>query len=286
MAWYRLSASGGRSYRDRVLVFLFVLLGFGCLTGVTTVLFGFGGGFIIVPVVFAVVAATTGADAMHTAVATSTAVMIVNASTATLAQARSGRLHREHLHPLVEFIALGAVLGAIAAIWAPDAVLHLLFIGYLAITIADSVLRRGFLDNARQGVPGGKPLGKAASTAGGVGIGAVASFLGVGGSVLTVPLLRRRGLPMADAAAMANPLSVPVAVAGTAVYALATPTTAYPGQLGHVNLVVAAALLCGSLPAIAVVKRLVGKIPDRVHAIAYLALLVIVLIAMIVTAFA
>ncbi|RKT88650.1 hypothetical protein SAMN05421805_1011691 [Saccharopolyspora antimicrobica] len=268
-----------------MLVSFFVLLGFGCLTGVTTVLFGFGGGFIIVPVVFAVVAATTGADAMHTAVATSTAVMIVNASTATLAQARSGRLRKEHLHPLAEFIALGAVLGAVAAIWAPDALLHLLFIGYLAITIADSLLRRGFLDNAGQRGQV-RPLGKAASTAGGVGIGAVASFLGVGGSVLTVPLLRRRGLPMADAAAMANPLSVPVAIAGTAVYALAAPATAYPGQLGHVNVLVAAALLCGSLPTIAVVKRLVGKIPDRVHAIAYLVLLVIVLIAMVVTAFA
>ncbi|KAA5830555.1 sulfite exporter TauE/SafE family protein [Saccharopolyspora hirsuta] len=265
-----------------MLVSFLVLLGFGCLTGVTTVLFGFGGGFIIVPVVFGVVAATTGADAMHTAVATSTAVMIVNATTATFAQARSGRLRKAHLHPLIEFIALGAVLGAVAATWAPDSALHLLFIAYLAITIVDSALRRGFLDNAREGA--GEPLGKVASTAGGVGIGAVASFLGVGGSVLTVPLLRRRGLPMADAAAMANPLSIPVAVAGTAVYALATPTTPYPGQLGHVNVLVGAALLCGSLPTIAVTKRVVGKIPDRVHAIAYLALLVLVLVAMVVTA--
>ncbi|MDA3629882.1 sulfite exporter TauE/SafE family protein [Saccharopolyspora sp. WRP15-2] len=266
-----------------MLVSSLVLLGFGCLTGVTTVLFGFGGGFIIVPVVFAVVSAATGADAMHTAVATSTAVMIVNASTATIAQARSGRLRKEHLHPLLEFIALGAVLGAVAANWAPESVLHVLFIAYLAVTIVDSLARRGFLDNSRD-AEGARPLGKVASTAGGVGIGAVASFLGVGGSVLTVPLLRRRGLPMADAAAMANPLSIPVAVAGTAVYALATPTATYPGQIGHVNFVVGAILLCGSLPTIALTKRLVGKIPDRVHAIAYVALLVVVMITMIVTA--
>ena len=31
---------------------------------------------------------------------------------------------------------------------------------------------------------------------------------------MTVPLLRRRGLPMAKAAAMGNPLSLPVALAG------------------------------------------------------------------------
>ncbi|MER5389952.1 hypothetical protein [Saccharopolyspora sp. NPDC002686] len=47
---------------------------------------------------------------------------------------------------------------------------------------------------------------------------------------------------------------------------------------------VGAILLCGSLPTIALTKRLVGKIPDRVHAIAYVALLVIVMITMIVTA--
>jgi uncharacterized membrane protein YfcA len=274
-----------RTYLDRVLVSFLVLLGFGCLTGVTTVLFGFGGGFVIVPVVFAVVAAATGADAMHTAVATSTAVMIVNACSATIAQARSGRLRKDHLHPLIAFIALGAVLGAAAANWVSDTALHVLFIGYLAITIVDSVARSGFLDHAQRRA-GVKPLGKVASTVGGVGIGAVASFLGVGGSVMTVPLLRRRGLPMADAAAMANPLSIPVAVAGTAVYALATPTATYPGQLGHVNVVVAAALLCGSLPTIALTKRVVGKIPDRIHAIAYLVLLVVVLIAMVAAALA
>lgn len=38
---------------------------------------------------------------------------------------------------------------------------------------------------------------------------------------MTVPLLRRRGLSMTQATAMANPLSLPVALVGTAVYMLA-----------------------------------------------------------------
>lgn len=42
-----------------------------------------------------------------------------------------------------------------------------------------------------------------------------ATFLGVGGSVMTVPLLRRCGLSMSQATSMTNPLSVPVALAGT-----------------------------------------------------------------------
>lgn len=263
-----------------MLTSLLVLVAFGCLTGVTTVLFGFGGGFITVPVTFGFVLATSGADAMHVAVATSTAVMVVNSLTATVAQARAGRLRREYVWPLLGFIAIGAAIGAFAATLVSDSVLHVLFIAYLVLTILDGLVRKGFLTS-----DGGEPraLGTAAVTVGGTGIGAVASFLGVGGSVLTVPLLRRRGLPMAEATAMANPLSTPIAVVGTVVYAFAAAgATPHAGRIGYVDLLAAAALLCGSLPTIAIAKRVVGKIPDRVHAIAYLALLVVTAAVMVV----
>ncbi|MFD9152396.1 sulfite exporter TauE/SafE family protein, partial [Streptomyces diastaticus] len=58
------------------------LLGVGLLAGTTTVLFGFGGGFVTVPVVVWANAAL-GADAARVAVATSVVVMVVNAAFAT-----------------------------------------------------------------------------------------------------------------------------------------------------------------------------------------------------------
>ncbi|WP_191258469.1 sulfite exporter TauE/SafE family protein [Amycolatopsis oliviviridis] len=260
-----------------------VLLAFGCLSGVTTVLFGFGGGFVTVPVVYAFALAEPGnaLGAMHVAVATSTAVMVVNAGIATSAQLRAGRLRREYLWPLIAFIGLGAVLGSFAATAADESVLRWLFVAYLALTIVDSVARKGFVSRREDAEP--RTLGGFTTTAGGTGIGAVASFLGVGGSVLTVPLMRRKGLPMADATALANPLSLPVAVIGTAVYAFAaTGTSSGTAHLGYIDLVAAGALLCGSLPTIAVTRRVVGRIPDRAHAIAYLALLAAALIAVVV----
>jgi uncharacterized membrane protein YfcA len=263
--------------------FVLLLVVVGVFTGITTVVFGFGGGFVTVPAVYAAVEATSGTDAMHTAIATSTAIMVVNASWATLASARLGQLRREYLWPITAFIAVGAALGAFAANWAPELLLHILFVAYIAITLVDGVVRKGFLVGAGDGVAE-KPLSTTTSTLGGVGIGAVAAFLGIGGSVLTVPLLRRRGVSMADATAMANPLSLPVAIAGSVVYALATPAAPHPGQVGYVSLIAAAALLGGSLPTIPVAKRLlVGRIPDRAHAVAYLILLGIILIAMIAT---
>ncbi|MFD2472792.1 sulfite exporter TauE/SafE family protein [Amycolatopsis silviterrae] len=250
-----------------MLTSILILLLFGCLSGVTTVLFGFGGGFVTVPVVAAV---TSRGDAMHVAIATSTAVMVVNAVSATVVQARAGRLRRDYIWPLAAFVAVGAVVGSVAATYAGDGLLRILFIVYLAVTIVDSLARGGFLKP--QGEP--KPLSTFTTTAGGVGIGAVASFLGVGGSVMTVPLLRRKGLPMADAAAMANPLSVPVAVVATAVYA-----TAGGGPSGYLDPIAGVALLAGSLPTIALVRRVADRLPDKVHAVAYVLLLAAALIA-------
>ncbi|MEU5085203.1 sulfite exporter TauE/SafE family protein [Streptomyces sp. NPDC021356] len=263
--------------------FLTLLL-FGCLTGVTTVLFGFGGGFVTVPVVYGFLSATSsgdGTDAMHVAVATSTAVMVVNAVSATVAQHRAGRLRREYMWPLAGFVLLGAALGSLVTTRLSGTLLNVLFAAYLLVTIADSLLRKGFLAVDGDGEP--RPLGRFTTTLGGVGIGTVAAGLGVGGSVMTVPLLRRRGLPMATATALANPLSVPVALAGSLVYALAPAAPAHSGSVGYVDLAAGAALLCGSLPTIAVVRRWGGRVPDRVHSAAYVALLVLVLVVMLVT---
>lgn len=268
-----------------MLTSLSLLLFFGCLTGITTVLFGFGGGFVTVPVVYGVltVAPPPGAgaavdaagDAMHVAVATSAAVMVVNASAATLAQWRRGRLRAAYLWPLTAYVTLGAAAGALTATSLGGTALRLLFAAYLLVTITDCLVRRGFLSVAPRTRP--RPLGRNTATLGGVGIGLVAAGLGVGGSVMTVPLLRRRGLPMAEATAMANPLSVPVAVAGTLVYAFVPATAAATGRLGQVDLAAAAALLLGSLPTIALAGRVTGRVPDRFHSAAYVALLVVVL---------
>ncbi|PJK19065.1 sulfite exporter TauE/SafE family protein [Mycobacterium goodii] len=251
-----------------------LLLMFGVFIGLTTVFFGFGGGFVVVPVLYGLNAGHP--DAMHIAVATSTAVMVVNASIATFTSRSTGLIRRDYLMPLAVFIAGGAAIGALVATRAPDSLVHALFVAYLLITIIDAVARRGFLE--RSGDP--RPLGKAASTVGGLGIGAVAAFLGVGGSVMTVPLLRRRQVSMAAATAMANPLSIPVALVGTVMYSIPREPLDSLGVVGYVDVLACGCLLAVSLPTIALGRKLVRHVPDRIHAIAYVALLVVALVAM------
>jgi uncharacterized membrane protein YfcA len=268
-------------------MFYLILALSGALTGVTTVLFGFGGGFVIVPLLYHMLSASQDAattySAMHVAVATSTAVMILNAVLATRKQARAGNLLRAYLWPWAGFIAAGAIIGACVAIATSSDLVRFAFIAYLAVTIADCLGRRGFL--SRRGADEPRLLSRVDTVAGGITIGVIATFLGVGGSVMTVPLLRRRGLSMAQATAMANPLSLPVALAGTASYVVLgwlRPIHADTWQLGYINVPAFLLLACGSFAGVQLASRFLGRVPDRVHARIYVGLLVVVMSSMLV----
>ncbi|KAG1469201.1 hypothetical protein G6F57_012286 [Rhizopus arrhizus] len=266
-----------------------VLALFGCVSGVTTGLLGCGGGFVVVPVLYGVRTATHGAgdaigqSAMHIAVATSTCVMIVNSIAATRKHQRAGNIVRAYVWPLAGFIAGGALLGAGAATRASGDLVRWIFIAYLGVTILDCLLRKGCL--AQQHEPQApQPSGQGVVVGGGVAIGAIATFLGVGGSVMTVPLLRRRGLPMAKAAAMANPLTLPVAIVGTLAYMAAArdlQAALAPWIVGYVDLLAFAALALGSLAGIRLAAPLIPRIPDRLHARVYVLLLALVMLSMV-----
>ncbi len=267
---------------------LYLLLAvFGCLAGVTTVLFGFGGGFVVVPLLYKLLTLThppgspAAMAAMQIAVATSTCVMIFGAALATRRHQRAGNIEWPRVRPLLGPIAAGAAAGAAAATLVEGDSLRWAFAAYLALTILDCVLRPGFL--ARPAVTA-KPSGAASNATLGVGIGLIAAFLGVGGSVMTVPLMRRRGADMTRATAMANPLSLPVALAGAAAYVVLAWHAPALGDwhIGYVDLRALAILVAGAWVGIRLTTPYIGKVPDRVHACVYIALLVLVLAAMLV----
>ncbi|MGW1635272.1 TSUP family transporter [Streptomyces lavendulae] len=257
-----------------------VLVVVGVLTGLTTVVFGFGGGFVTVPVIVWVDAAA-GPAAATVAVATSSLVMVVNAVVATAATPRPVLRRLRGTAPLLVLLALGGLCGAAAACSAPARLIHWGFVVYLALTVVDGLARPGFLRPAPAAAAGRRTF--AVPAASGLPIGAVAAFLGVGGSVMTVPLLRRSGLPMGVTAALANPLTACVSAPACAVF-LATAhgadTRAMVSAFGSVDLGAAALLLLGALPVVVLLRRRPPRIPDRLHAGGYLALLCLVLTAM------
>lgn len=258
---------------DIIIIFLA-----GFTTGITTGLFGFGGGFIVVPFVYHIVAGQPGLSphAMHIAVATSTAVMVFNAGWASVQSGRAGRLNTAVLFPLVWFIAAGAVGGSLLAALLKDELVRALFILYLIITLADCLMRKGFITR-----PQPRKLSGTTVRLGGIFIGVVAALLGVGGSVMTVPLLRRHGHEMRDCVSAANPLSIPVAVCGAVTYSLAgLHAVPAPGYSGFISLKILVLLTASGFCGMLFTRRCIPAVPDVLHARIYVILLLAVLMAM------
>lgn len=253
---------------------LLVLFFVGWAVGVTTVLFGFGGGFVTVPVILLVDSAR-GPDALRIAIATSALVMVLNAVVATSATRRSvlSRLHGRL--PLFVLLALGGAAGAVGALFVPAIVPRWGFVIYVGITVVDLLLRPGFFPGhgavRRPRGANDRPL----PDGWGIPIGSIAAFLGVGGSVMTVPMMRRSGVEMDVATSLANPLTIAItAPAMVVAFAFGSHVTPTPGLVGTVDVASALALLAGAIPVIILLRRRPPRIPAAVHSWAYLALLV------------
>lgn len=264
---------------------LLLLLSIGALSGVTTVLFGFGGGFVTVPVVLWV-DASLGAPAPTVAVATSSVVMVINAAVATLATRRQVLTRLRPAVPLLALLAVGGAIGALLARVAPSPVITWGFISYLVVTIADVTVRKGFVQPTRQTAATADRFEIRSGL--GAPIGAVASFLGVGGSVMTVPLLRRAGLDMRTVTSLANPLTLAISLPACIVFLVGNPVGDLAGAalVGAVDLRAAGLLLAGGLPVIVLLRRRPPAVSDRTHALGYIVLLCIVLGAMVRTVLA
>ncbi|WKX27298.1 sulfite exporter TauE/SafE family protein [Tatumella ptyseos] len=252
----------------------------GLITGMTTIMFGFGGGFVVVPFVYqlSLRQPAIAPNALHIAVATSAAVMIFNAGWSTYIHQRRGNLSAKLLFPLTLFIGLGAVIGSLLAGLFSEATIRHLFVLYMLVTIFDCLFSRYFLQGSEA-----RALSMLTKTAGGTAIGIVAAMLGVGGSVMTVPLLRKHGFSMKHCISHANPLSLPVALCATLAYIMSGwGKIPEHGFMGYVSLSTLAILIIAGGLGISISQRYFPKIPDRWHARLYVLLLIAVLVAMLV----
>lgn len=172
----------------------------GIITGITAGLFGFGGGFVILPLVYHLfpaydlVSAADRSWLLQIGVATSTAVMIGGTTASTLKHHLAGNIDWSSIFPLAAYSGAGSAGGARLATIMPGGFLHAFLIVYVVGVIADCLLRKGFMEDSK----GSKfrHVSRPVEFVAGLVIGVIASLLGVGGSVMIVPLMRRHGAPM------------------------------------------------------------------------------------------
>lgn len=262
-----------------------ILIFFGILSGITTILFGFGGGFVTVPLLYTYLVlhypdGDISSYAMQISVATSALIMIFSASISSFQSHKKGLIDWQIIKPLLFSISLGGCLGAFIASIVQGEWIRWIFIIYLAITILDAFFSKSF---TTQNPNMARNLKRKYDAVLGVFIGSIAAFLGVGGSIMTVPLMRKRGALMQEAAAMANPLTLPMAITTTIVYLLISTSERLQfgsGFLGFLYLKAAGILIVSAWIGIKLGAKIQHFIPDKIYARAYPFLLMIVLAVM------
>lgn len=194
------------------------LLGVGGLAGLSAGLFGIGGGAVMVPALFfAFNALGVSQDVvMHSAIATSSAIIIVNAIRSTLSHHKHGAVDWDLLWPKNPFLSYAFWIGLgafLAAIWlAPrlsGQVLTVLFAGVASLVALQFIFGRPDW-KLRETVPGGM----ARPIVGGT-VGVLSSLMGIGGGSLTVPLMSICGVPIHRAVATASGFGFAIALPAT-----------------------------------------------------------------------
>jgi hypothetical protein len=218
----------------------------GLLAGYLAGFLGVGGGFVVVPALTFLFLRdpTTAPWAIHMAVATSLASMLVTSLSSLLAHHRKRAIHWPLVRSMAVGLMAGAILGAAIADFLPGEFLIRIF-GLLAI-LAGLQLILGRHHDGEKPLPG-QP---AASAAGGF-IGCISALIGIGGGAITVPWLLWHGVNPQRAVATSAACGYPIAIAGSLSFVVLGLGGGLPdATLGYVHLGAFAGIaLLGALAA-------------------------------------
>jgi uncharacterized membrane protein YfcA len=217
----------------------------GAVAGLLAGLLGVGGGVVLVPGLAWLLVRALPLDsdlAIKTAIGTSLAVICFSSLASVRSHAQRGAVRGRWVAMLTPGIALGCVAAASVAHRLPGTVIVAFFSSFLLLSAWRSWHRATMASGPAATEQA--PAWPWAAVAG-PSIGALAGLIGGGGAFISVPLMRRRGLPMHAAVGTAAALGVPIAVCGAVAYAVAGWTATQGSAWGLVGYI--------HLPALAVV---------------------------------
>lgn len=235
----------------------------GLVSGFAAGLFGIGGGFVVVPVLFVMLPLLGGSsDAIaHVAIGTSLATIMVTSLRSVQAHARRDAVDFSVLKAWAPWIVIGVGAGVLLASHITGNVLALIFgggIGLMALHFLFPVLRDKRL---RDDMPGGYVR---AGIAG--GLGAFSSLLGIGGGTIAIIVMTLCGKTIHRSIATASGIGFIIAVPGMLGFmAIGLPVHDLPlGSIGYVNVIAALAIVSTSVISAPLGAAAAHKLPASV----------------------
>ena len=231
----------------------------GVVAGYLAGFLGIGGGFVVVPALTLLFMRDSSLApwAIHMAVATSLATMLVTSLSSILAHHRRGAIRWLLVRSLSGGLVVGAVLGAVIANALQGDVLVRVFGAFAILAGLQLVLGRH--------PDGEKPLpGQPGASLVGVFIGAISSLIGIGGGALTGPWQMWHGIRAQNAVATSAACGYPIAIAGTLSFVWLGWQGGIPGQaLGYVHLPAFVGIALTSALAAPLGAATVHRLPPR-----------------------
>jgi len=234
--------------------------GLGLAVGFVAGLLGVGGGLIIVPVLILLLHAQGLAAGLEPqlALGTSLASILFTSLSSVRAHHRHGAVEWPLLWRIAPGIVLGTLAGAMLAAQMPATLLKLFVVAFLFYAAIQMWL--DFKPAPHRGLPG-----QAAMTLAGGVIGAVSSWVGIGGGTLSVPFMLWHNVPLHRAIATSAAIGFPIAVAGAAGYVLGGwGVSGLPaGSFGFVYLPALLGIVLGSVLTAPLGARTAHRLPAR-----------------------
>lgn len=257
-----------------------LLLGIGALAGFLSGLIGVGGGIIFVPALYFTLSSLgiSPDHAMHVAIGTSFAVIFLTVGTSTLKHHKKGGVDLHIAKGWGLFLVFGVIAGSFLASHISGEVLRRIFSIVVVVMAAYMALghekpeakRPAFLtDPVLRGIT--------------FLIGVVAALTGVGGAVLTVPLMICAGLSMTRAVGTGAALGMIASLPGMASYVVMgwSHIAELPAfSFGYVNLAAMGLLASASMPVVPFGVKLSHKLDRQLLRRIFSGVLVIVALRM------
>ncbi len=260
---------------------LFPLLG--VVVGVLAGLLGVGGGLVLVAALawLLPLVGVPPEAAMHAALASSLASIVLTAAASARAHAHRGSVLWPTVAWMVPGILIGGWLGSGVAVRIDGDVLRYIVAGYCLLAAAQLQFGRSRPAPSR-GIPA--PRGVPMLAAGG-GIGALSAVIGIGGGSMTVPLLVWRGVAPVRAIGTSSACGVAIGFASAVGYALQAPAGALPAYaVGYVYLPAAIGVAVASVFAAPLGTRLAHRLHGDVLKRIFAGFLVVVALSLLVAA--
>ncbi|NLI82414.1 MAG: sulfite exporter TauE/SafE family protein [Deltaproteobacteria bacterium] len=233
-------------------------LAVGAVAGVLAGLLGVGGGLVIVPMmVFCLTReGVSEMNIMQIALGTSMASIVFTAVSSFWAHHRRGAVQWDVVRSIVPGILLGTFLGSCVASRLSTGFLKVFFVVFLYYVALQLFLNK-------KPKPSRELPGEAGMFAVGNAIGAVSSFVGIGGGSLSVPFMIWCNVGVHHAIGTSAAIGFPIAIAGTVGYIVnGIHAAGLPNpSLGYIYLPALAGIVSASVLTAPLGARLAHRLP-------------------------